>query len=351
VFELSEQMITPRGKVRSLVWRGDDLIDFASGGIVYRLDGAHSDPGHRYGDRLDAAVISPSGRYALLHERLGTKGLLLDGSGAVRAIERSDYHANAYEYPAVFASLHDGREMLFHCPHEYNRIEALDAATAVAEVREHSGQVREDSRDADFFHSRLTVSPGGRWLASAGWVWHPIDRLMIFKTAQLLRSSRDDRDRTPVAQIWRERLSDTDDGLPEVDSVAFLNEDELIVSLHMEGHDHASGKFGSHPTAIEIWNLAEDRLVSSARLAELSGPLLPLDREWVIGFHGHPKLINLLTGRVERSWSHIETSTRLGSICLNQPAEPILALDLKKRRFALCDGESILVATLRVREG
>src|SRR4051812_4451202 len=26
----------------------------------------------------------------------------------------------------------------------------------------------------DYFHSGLTVSPGGRWLADDGWVWHPV---------------------------------------------------------------------------------------------------------------------------------------------------------------------------------
>ncbi len=314
---------------------GDDLVDFASGGVTYHLDGTQSDPGIRYGDRFDAAAISPSGRYALLHERLGTKGLLLDGGRIVKEVERSDNNADAYEYPAAFAILDGRREILFHCPHAYNRITALDAATGVDLMPE------DGPGDPDFFHSRLMVSPGGRWLASAGWIWHPIDSLMIFDTVQLLGQAGASGSRKPG--ICDQRLRDN--GQPEVDSVAFLSESELVVSLYTLRD--APGPVDETPTAIEIWNLAEDRLVSSAKLAELSGPLLPVDREWLIGFHGHPKLIHLPTGRVQQRWSHIDTSTCLGSICWHHAGDPIVALDRNKRRFALCDGKGILVGTLR----
>jgi hypothetical protein len=33
----------------------------------------------------------------------------------------------------------------------------------------------------DFFHSRLAVSPDGRFLLSAGWVWHPLSLAEIYE--------------------------------------------------------------------------------------------------------------------------------------------------------------------------
>lgn len=167
MFELIEQTIATPGPVRSLVWHNDTLIDFASGGDVYGLDGSYRDGPVRYGYRFDAAIISPTGRFALLHERLGTKGVILRGGDIVKEVDRSYYFADAYEFPAVFATLADGREVMFHCPHEYNQIEALDVETG------NPVAATPATRDDDFFHSRLCVSPRGRWLASAGWVWHP----------------------------------------------------------------------------------------------------------------------------------------------------------------------------------
>lgn len=133
--------------------------------------------------------------------------------------------------------------------------------------------------------------------------------------------------------------------MTEVDSVAFLDEDQLIVSLYMQRYE--GNAFDRYAEKIEVWNLADRCVASSVRLADLSGPLMPIDRDWVMGFHGHPKLISLRTGTVARRWQHLTTSTRLGSVCANRPPEPILAIDHAKRRFALADGQAIVVGTLQ----
>ena len=60
------------------------------------------------------------------------------------------------------------------CPEDHNRLEIDDAGTGqrltAAGTREPQG----------FFHSRLAVSPSGRYLLSAGWMWHPWGCLVIF---------------------------------------------------------------------------------------------------------------------------------------------------------------------------
>jgi len=75
-----EHGITPQ----SIVWHGDTLVDWVAGGIRYLLTG-EIEPRHvSYAYRFDDAITSPSGRWVLLFERLGTKALLLDSGKIVR---------------------------------------------------------------------------------------------------------------------------------------------------------------------------------------------------------------------------------------------------------------------------
>ncbi len=99
--------------VSSLLWDGDSLIDWVSGGQRFELDGRTIPRKVYYAFRFDAAVTSPSGQYVVIYERLGTKGLLLCNGSIVREINRSYYHANAYEYPICFAKLDISRSK---CP-------------------------------------------------------------------------------------------------------------------------------------------------------------------------------------------------------------------------------------------
>ena len=97
--------------VRSLCWQNQRLIDWVSGGNVYHLDGSAQSAQVYYPYRFDAAVVSPSGDFAVIYERLGTKGLLLHQGQILREINRSFYHAHVYEYPVTFIQLTDGREL------------------------------------------------------------------------------------------------------------------------------------------------------------------------------------------------------------------------------------------------
>jgi hypothetical protein len=45
--------------------------------------------------------VSPSGRYQVLYAERGTKGLVLEHGAILREIDRSFYHADAYDYPAA----------------------------------------------------------------------------------------------------------------------------------------------------------------------------------------------------------------------------------------------------------
>jgi integrase len=80
-------MVTlPAKGVRSLCFRGDDLVDWVAGGHVYCCDGTERDPHVYHPYRFDCATSSPDGRYVVLYERLGTKAILLDDGRLVREL-------------------------------------------------------------------------------------------------------------------------------------------------------------------------------------------------------------------------------------------------------------------------
>jgi hypothetical protein len=166
--------------IRSLCWRGDQLVDWVGGGRAFAPDGTETPARVIYSYRFDAATASPDGRFAVIYERLGTKGLLLHDGQIVRELDRSFYHAAAYEYPVALFNGPDGRALLTHCPGNYCRIELEDAETGRPLT------ASADRKPSDFFHSRLAASPNGKRLLSAGWVWHPLSLVACFDVAQAL---------------------------------------------------------------------------------------------------------------------------------------------------------------------
>jgi hypothetical protein len=109
----------PATGIRSLCWRGDELVDWVGGGRVLALDGTERGALVNYAGHLDAATASRDGRFVVIYERLGTKGLLLKDGQILREISRSSYHANAYEYPVALFHEPGGRLLLAHCPRSY----------------------------------------------------------------------------------------------------------------------------------------------------------------------------------------------------------------------------------------
>src|SRR5882672_5196828 len=153
--------------IRSLCWRGDELVDWVGGGRAFALDGSERRARINDAYRFDAATASADGRFAVIYERLGTEALLLHDGKILRQLNRDFYRAYAFEYPVVLFNEPGGRLLLAHCPTSYCRIELEDAETGQPLV------VSTERKPTDFFHSRLQASPQGKRVLSAGWVWSP----------------------------------------------------------------------------------------------------------------------------------------------------------------------------------
>lgn len=152
---IAVERIIPAKNVRSLVWEGDTLVDWAGGGRRFALNGTNEEPRILYALGFDSAILSPSGEFAALVSRLGTKALLLRQGEVVRQLNRDFYHAETYPYPLTFARLAGGREVVIHCPDCYRQLEIEDIVTG---ERLSSPVTR---NPADVFQSGLSASPGG----------------------------------------------------------------------------------------------------------------------------------------------------------------------------------------------
>ncbi|WP_233614069.1 MULTISPECIES: hypothetical protein [Corallococcus] len=315
-------MKTP-GAVSSLCWSGDALVDPVGGVVRYHLDGTTFDPHVRYSYRFDRAVMSPDGRYSVLYESLGTTGLLLDGTEVVRQLTRDFYHANTHDYPVALHTLPSGRTLLAHCPESYCVVELEDAATG-------ERLTKRDNTPTDIFHSRLQFSPDGRYLASAGWIWHPVDAASVFDVPRALEE--------PASLDSAALMDGVENGI-FLTSVAFGVKDTLVFVRVDESRDGDTFSLGTY-------SLPERKVLSEVELEEPAGPLMVVDAEHIVDFFGHPKLVARSTGRVVQRWEDLDTGKVLASIRHHLPPPPHFALDAANRRFAVGTADGIEVITL-----
>ncbi|WNG23671.1 hypothetical protein F0U62_06225 [Cystobacter fuscus] len=311
---------TPRAP-QSLCWSGETLIDWVDGGVQYGLDGKIADPHVRYAYHFDAAVMSRDGQYAVLYEKLGTKGLLLRNGEVVRELNRSFYQANKYEYPVALVSLPSGRTLLAHCPEEYCRLEFEDAETG-------ERLTRRDGDSPDFFHSRLQFSRDGRYLLSAGWIWHPVDAAHVYDVARAIEQP---------GTLDKPQDFKVGDAFLEVHSAAFGARDTVVLNCSgLDGDDTPFGDGGeTSDVRLGVYSLTDRRFVSMALAQQALGTLMAMD-DYAVGFFGHPHRIELATGRVVESWPELATGQQSSSIIgFLKSKPPPIAMDPVRRRFAV----------------
>lgn len=321
-------------EVKSLAWVGDELVDVAAGGRRFLPDGTVTSPQVFYAFAFDRAVGAPTGTYSVLYTALGTKGLVLKNGQFVREINRSYYCADSYEYPIALGRLDDGRQVIVHCPDAYNRIE-------IEELESGRRLTARDSESPDFFHSRLQISPDGRYLLSAGWVWHPWSSLMVFDLAEAIRE--------PRSLDGRGLIEGHEIANAEVEAAVFLDSDHILVTTSFDDEvlDQDAGATSLNPKEVGIWSIRDNDRVARTRLAERTGTVMAL-RGSFLGFYEHPRLFDPEDGSVVLRWDDLFSGRQTSSIILgdSQQALPPLALDPVRHRFAVADDETVTVVQL-----
>ena len=324
--ELSRWQV--RGRPRSLHWDGDELVDWVAGGTRWRSDGVQVDSNVRYAYVFDRAVVSPSGRYQVLYTESGTKGLVLEGGRVLREINRSYYHANDYEYPIALGRLPDGREVLVHCPDHYNKLE-IEELSSGRRLTERPG------RAPDVFHSRLSLSPGGRRLLSGGLVWHPVTVADVFDLTRLVDDpgALDRRDDA----LWQAVNT-------EAVASCWLSDDLLVVATTSdeEPFDDEDNQ-GLGPGELGVWSVNDAGWRHRSRLGRRCGLLLPCGTA-VLSLYDHPKMLDPASGRAVGEWPNLNSGQREFPY-FPKPLPPV-AVHPSGDRFAIANDDTITVVAI-----
>jgi len=325
----------PARGARALAWVAGQLFDVAAGWTRYPLDGSASTRQYSgYGPGFDATAVAPNGDVVAVVRSIGTKGLLLDAdTHFIREIDRSYYHAEAYRYPIALFTLPSGRTGIVHCPKEYNRLEIEDARTGELLT----GGVARNAQDC--FHSRLAVSPSGRYLLSAGWLWHPWGCLAVY---DLQRALSDGRVLDPVRSDVFDMI-----GLVGAEiSGACFSADDVVMSTSPEPNE-PEGPDDLAPNMLASWSTGERRYLWRRTLGETAGDLLALG-DGVLSLYRHPRLYDAATGELVAEWPDLDTGRAASSIVWTRAFSGLarVAVDEPNRRFAVTDGERIVVINM-----
>jgi len=330
--------------VQSLCWVGDALVDVAGGLTRFSLDGTVRRRRFAVAFPFDAAVIAPSGRYAVMYQRLGTKGAIVNLAWlgiespvsrtpfVFREIDRSYYFADRFEYPVAFVRDAAGNELLAHCPKEYNRLE-------IEEVESGRCLTMREGKSDDFFHSRLQMSPDGRHLLSAGWVWHPLGWIGLYDVERALRDPRSLDVQDDVTLFHGEILS-----------AAFGDDPRLVLAggceINRAERDDKGIRWGVAPDHVAVFDLQRGERLGHVRFPRPVGEMMVFD-DRVIGFYEHPRMYQLQTGELIAEWPDLPTGRQNGCIISDEdgPVVPI-ARDPVRRRFAVAAQGRIVVISV-----
>lgn len=134
----------------------------------------HSAPGAKARRRLH---VSPKGDFAAIVHDYGRHGQVVDlRSGRVTMkLDGGDYHPETVPFAVCFTNI--GKRTVMVHRTEWNRLDVSDPRTGellTARESNTSETARPQDHYLDYFHGGLHLSPGGRWIADDGWVWHPV---------------------------------------------------------------------------------------------------------------------------------------------------------------------------------
>lgn len=327
----------PASSIRSLTWHGDTLVDWAAGGTRFQLDGKVEKSNFYFPFPFDAACATSDGKYSIVYQRFGTKALLMRDSKLIRELNRSYYHATAYEYPVCIWRAGDGRTLIAHCPEEYCRIEIEDADTGLRLTPNDS------RRPADFFHSRLAVNSDGTRLLSAGWFWHPWSAVIYYDIREALR------DPIHLDSVKNSAPGSRNVGLAEEGSACWQTAERVLLGGTCEEDappdpedDKEVGEPRLHARGIALYDVVARRYIKSLVLDQVPGTLMPIGEGHVVCCYDHPRLVSLESGDVIARWDDLKTGNQVCSIVQNGQMPPI-AVDVANRRFAVHNSEKITV--------
>lgn len=316
---------------QSLNWLEGDLVDWVHGGNKYSLNGGFQSSQVLFSYEFDSAIQSDHGVYAVIYEKLGTKGLLLKNGQILRELNRSSYCADAYEYPITFIKLSTDEYAIAHCPDEYCRIE-FDLVESGKRLTN-----KQERKLEDCFHSRFRVNPSNTFLLNTGWVWHPYNMIDIYDIEKSLIDNT-------ILDVYYSPFPIS----CEVNTAEFLNDDLIVINSTDDeplDEEALNDKVNLQSNQIGLYVISENRFKKKVQLDQKSGTLIPINEDFVIDLYDYPKLINLNTGKIIQEFKDINSGQQNSSIIHHIEPVPPMAFDRTNKRLAIANGQKIEVLT------
>jgi len=313
----------PANHLKTICWFNNGVIDWASAGKQYTLDGKTDQLGENSFNFGDGAIISADGQYAFIYQKLGTKGLLLKNGALLREINRSYYCADVYEYPAAFITL-NSKTFLIHCPSEYCRLDFEEVETG------HIITSREGRNPTDFFHSRLEISPNGKYLMSKGWFWHPWDAIKVFDIEKCIQNPKllDESEIYPNVGV-------------EIATASFIDDRCILLGSSDEEEMNEELLENLLPKHIAIWDITLNQISKPVKMDIEFGNLFAINDQYAWDTYGFPKIINLVTGEIVDQDESLQSGLQNSSIIRNIEELPKVAFNQKTKQLAITNGDSI----------
>src|SRR5262249_20837678 len=136
---------------------------------------------------------------------------------------------------------------------------------------------------ADVFHSRLAVSPDGRHLLMAGWVWHPYGVGWVFDLQQALTdpSVLDGRGIVPLYEAVD----------AEVAAACWLDDDRVVMATSTEESLDGDQPEALSPGQLGVWSISASAWQHRTTVTNPVGMMIACD-DRVLALHGHPRLVD-----------------------------------------------------------
>lgn len=316
--------------VKSLIWSGETLVDWAAGGTTYYPDGRTRHSGLSMAFEFDGAVSSRDGVYIFIYKRLGTKGLLLKSGEILREVNRSFYFADTYDYPCCFITSPVGVTYLVHCPNDYKKLDFEEVETG--RLLTQNGE----RTPLDFFHSRLLVGPDSAYFIDRGWFWHPCDKVQIFDVARCLENPA----------VLDEPFMPG--GTTELSTADFIDRETLVIGASNEPPMDDLEEDGNliRPAHIGIWNIPAKRLLHQVKPSVPFGNLIAIDDRYVWDVYRYPKIIDLTDGVVVYEAKDIDSGGKNSAIDQEHGRTMSIAYQPRLRRLAIHTGGKIEILSL-----
>jgi hypothetical protein len=307
-------------------WLGNDIVDWCRAGMLYSLKGETKQLNkYHFGFTFDRAINSVDGQYVFIYQILGTKGLLIKNGEILREINRSYYQSNLYEYPASFI-MQNGITYLAHCPFEYCRLEFEEVETGriVTNIS--------DRKPSDYFHSRLEISPNGKYLMSKGWIWHPLDTIQIYNIEDCLLNPL----HLDILNFERPNVG------TEISTASFINNSSILIGSSEEEALNEDLINILPSKSIAVWNLESNIVSDPISLKYEFGNLVAINETFAWDTYNFPKIINIQTGEIILKAENIASGKQRSAIITHDETTPVISINKDRTKLAINNKDDLI---------